>query len=72
VLLKYKEEELHQKSLFFNLKGKDQLQDLGIDGRMILRWVSRIGCESMVWIYVAQDPVAASCERDIEPSHSIF
>jgi hypothetical protein len=30
-----------------------------------------IGYEGMDWIYVAQDPVAASCERDNEPSHSI-
>ena len=32
-----------------------QLEDLGVDGRIILRWLQEMGWEDMDWIYLAQD-----------------
>jgi hypothetical protein len=29
--------------------------NIGIDGRIILKRFLKIGCESVLWIYVAQD-----------------
>ena len=39
-----------------NLRERDNLEDSGVDGRMILRWIYRkwdVG--DMGWIYLAQD-----------------
>jgi hypothetical protein len=33
----------------------DHLEDPGIDGRIILKWIFDSGMEGMDWIYVAQD-----------------
>jgi hypothetical protein len=39
-----------------NLKGRDHLEDLGIDRRIILEWILRdIGWEGVEWIHLGQD-----------------
>jgi hypothetical protein len=38
-----------------NLSERDHFGDPGIDGRIILRWTFRIGCEGTDWIELAQD-----------------
>jgi hypothetical protein len=41
-----------------NLKGRDQLEDLGVYGRIILKWIlKKIGCEDVDWICLAEDIV---------------
>jgi hypothetical protein len=37
-----------------NLKGRDHVGDLGVDGRVIFNWRG-IGFENMDWIELAQD-----------------
>jgi hypothetical protein len=38
-----------------NLNGRDQLEDLGIGGEIILEWIlGEIGWEGVDWIHVAQ------------------
>jgi len=32
----------------------DHLENLGRDGRIILKWILKIGCESVNWIHLAQ------------------
>jgi hypothetical protein len=39
------------------LKGSDHLGDLGINGKIILNWISKIKCDDVDWIHVAQDRV---------------
>jgi hypothetical protein len=36
---------------------RDDLEDPGVDGRIILRWLfgKEVGCEGMDWIDLAQD-----------------
>jgi hypothetical protein len=31
---------MHKKSLSENLRGRDHVEDLGIDGKIILEWIS--------------------------------
>jgi hypothetical protein len=39
-----------------NVKGRDHLEDPGVGGRIILRWICRkLGCEGMDWNKLAQD-----------------
>jgi hypothetical protein len=38
-----------------NLRENDPLENPGIDGKIILRWIFRMGCEGMDWINVFQD-----------------
>jgi hypothetical protein len=35
-----------------NLKGRDHMEDLGVDGRIILEWILGVGVD---WIHLAQD-----------------
>jgi len=52
-----------------NLKERDHLGDLGVDERIILRWIIRQRDVGMDWIDLAQ--VAGTCEYGNEPSGSI-
>ena len=39
-----------------NLRERDNLQDLGVDGNIILRWIFRkLDGEGMDWLELAQD-----------------
>ena len=39
-----------------NLRENDHLEDLGVDGRIMLRWIFwQWDCGDMVWIDLAQD-----------------
>jgi hypothetical protein len=39
-----------------SLKGRDQSEDVGIDGRIILKWISwKLGFESVDWIHLSRD-----------------
>jgi hypothetical protein len=58
-----------------NLKGRDHLEDLGIDGRIVSEWISmRIQVGSKLWTYSCGSgygPVAGSCVHSNETLHSI-
>jgi hypothetical protein len=36
-------------------EGRDHLEDLGVDGRIILKWIFKNGLGGLDWIFVAQD-----------------
>jgi hypothetical protein len=36
-----------------NLKRRDHSEDLGVDGKMILKW--NLGCEGVNWVHLDQD-----------------
>jgi hypothetical protein len=38
-----------------NLRERNHIEDPGIDGRIILRWIFRRGMEGMYWIDLAQN-----------------
>ena len=38
-----------------NLRGRDHLEDPGLDGKIILRWIFRKWIGGMDWIELAQD-----------------
>jgi hypothetical protein len=50
-------------------EGKRPLEDLGIDGRVILKWIFKKWDGGMYWIDLAQ--VVGCCEFGNEPSGSI-
>jgi hypothetical protein len=41
------------------------MEDPGIDGRIILRWIFRHGMGGMYWIDLAQEQVAGSCKHPV-------
>jgi hypothetical protein len=51
-------------------EGKNHLQDPGVEGKTILRWIFRNWEEGMDWIDLAQDR-DSSFKRSNEPSRSI-
>jgi len=38
-------DEMHTKFWLENMKGRDHMEDLGIDGNLILWWILAIWCE---------------------------
>jgi hypothetical protein len=38
-----------------NLGERDHLEDPGLDGRIILRWIQEVRCGGMSWIELALD-----------------
>jgi hypothetical protein len=46
--------ELYTKFLSADLKEREDLEDLGIDRRIILNWILK-KCESVDWIHLAQN-----------------
>jgi hypothetical protein len=48
---------VHTGVLWGNLRGRDQLEDVGVDGRMILKWIFKKWDEGghMDWFDMAQD-----------------
>jgi hypothetical protein len=37
------------------LRERDLLDDLGVDRKLILRWIFRVGCGGMGWIDLAEE-----------------
>jgi hypothetical protein len=44
----YWEDRRHAGVWWGTLREKDHLEDPGLDGRIILRWIFRVGCGDMV------------------------
>ena len=65
--------EVHTRFWWGNLRERDHLEDPGVDGRIILRWLF----QKWVWWHgldrsgSGQGQVASTCECDNEPSGSI-
>jgi len=38
-----------------NLRERDHLENPGLDGRIIIRWIFKCGCGGWDWIELAQD-----------------
>jgi len=46
---------VHTEFLWGNMRKRDHLEDRGVEGRTILKWISKMLDESMAWIHQAQD-----------------
>jgi hypothetical protein len=46
---------VHTRFKWGDLRGRDHLEELGIDGRIILKWIFRKWDGGMYCIYLAQD-----------------
>jgi hypothetical protein len=64
---------LHTGFKWGDLRGRDHIEELGVDGRRILKWIFRKWDGSMYYIYLAQDrgQMTGACECGNEPSGSI-
>jgi hypothetical protein len=50
--IRLKHADMHTKFLPRNLKGRVQLEGLGVDREIILKWtINKIECGSVEWIY---------------------
>jgi hypothetical protein len=53
-------------------EGKIRLEDLGVDGKIILEWILGKRWEDVNWMHVSeQEPGVGCCEHGNEPSGSI-
>jgi hypothetical protein len=43
------------------------MEDLGMDGKIILKWILKLGCYVLDLSSLVQGPLTCSCERSIEP-----
>jgi hypothetical protein len=46
---------MQTKFWFENLKGRDHLEDLSIDGKLILEWILGKQWEGVDWMHLVQD-----------------
>jgi hypothetical protein len=47
--------EMHTGRLLGKLRKRDSLEDLGVDGRIILQWIFKKDNGDVEWFHVAQD-----------------
>jgi hypothetical protein len=59
---------MHRKSWLESLKGKDHSKNLGLDGRIILKWEGRV-LTGFIWLRMVS--VTGSCKHSDESSGSI-
>jgi hypothetical protein len=64
--------EVHTGNWWGNLRDRYYLKDLGVRGRVILKWILKKWDGGMDWLDLAQDrQVADSCKFGNEPPSSI-
>jgi hypothetical protein len=57
---------MHTKFCSKNLKGRDHLEDSGLDGRLLSKFILEVVCVWAGHVWHRQTPIAVSCEDFIE------